>query len=408
MQGPVLSWSPPNIAHIGLAVSTQRRRQVSNFRPQSGDPQSLADPQSKLCPQSLAGPQSLADPQSGAHPQSFRASNSRPARTARHEISYFFTAKRTAPGENRLHGAIAGAPPIAGLPAIAGAPPIAGHPIAGVKNFHFFSHGQGPASRFARRGSARLASLASQAWRHPYPPTLPLCESDMAVFSEKKTFPLLKVAAPKNRSPYECESKANGARPKARPRTQSGSATSRGTRIRPRTFGFSDGAPSMAQRPRPPSPQITWREVKSARRRPPLLRSRPGSPERPRRTTGAVRRRPRPMRTTHVSQCFSVQFLTLPGRLPSDARSSGRLPSSQCFSEHFPGCDTTTGWPAAILTVISRQTRRGPPVDGRTCNDLPNSSVCDTTTFGRAFRSSPVRREVFRSTDGLAMVFRSF
>lgn len=38
--------------------------------------------------------------------------------------------------------------------------------------------------------------------------------------------------------------------------------------------------------------------------------------------------------------------------------------------------------PAAILPVISRRTRRGPPVDGRTCNDHPNSSMCDTTTSG--------------------------
>jgi hypothetical protein len=35
----------------------------------------------------------------------------------------------------------------------------------------------------------------------------------MGVFSEKKTFPLMKMAAPQNRSPYECESEANGAPP---------------------------------------------------------------------------------------------------------------------------------------------------------------------------------------------------
>lgn len=35
----------------------------------------------------------------------------------------------------------------------------------------------------------------------------------MGVFSEKKTFPLIKMAAPQNRSPYECESEANGAPP---------------------------------------------------------------------------------------------------------------------------------------------------------------------------------------------------
>jgi hypothetical protein len=33
----------------------------------------------------------------------------------------------------------------------------------------------------------------------------------MGVFSEKKTFPLLKVAAAQNRSPYECEPEANEA-----------------------------------------------------------------------------------------------------------------------------------------------------------------------------------------------------
>ena len=31
----------------------------------------------------------------------------------------------------------------------------------------------------------------------------------MGVFSEKKTFPLIKVAAAQIRSPYECESEAN-------------------------------------------------------------------------------------------------------------------------------------------------------------------------------------------------------
>jgi hypothetical protein len=61
---------------------------------------------------------------------------------------------------------------------------IAGHPIAGVdcgspdcgwqkfskKNRLFFRAPWGPASRSARRGSARLASLASQALRQPPPP----------------------------------------------------------------------------------------------------------------------------------------------------------------------------------------------------------------------------------------------
>ena len=97
--------------------------------------------------------------------------DSRPAPTARHESSYFFMVKRTAPGENcqqrlrvtRLRVSIAGAPAIAGLPAIAGAPAIAGHPIAGAKNSIFFRAPWGPASRCARRGSARLASLASPA-----------------------------------------------------------------------------------------------------------------------------------------------------------------------------------------------------------------------------------------------------
>lgn len=125
----------------------------------------------------------------------------------------------------------------------------------------------------------------------------------------------------------------------------------------------------MAQRPRPPSPQITWREVKSARRRPPLLRSRPGSPERPRRTTGAVRRRPRPTRTTCVSQCFSVQFFTFP--------------------------------------VVSRPTR-GLPVNGRVRNAFPNISVYATRPPGgrpRSFRSSPVGPgEVLRSTAALATI----
>ena len=138
----------------------------------------------------------------------------------------------------------------------------------------------------------------------------------------------------------------------------------------------------MAQRPRPPSPQITWREVKSARRRPPLLRSRPGSPERPRRTTGAVRRRPRPTRTTCVSQCFSVQFFTFPvvsrptRGLPVDGRVRNAFPNISVYATRPPG------WPVAILPVVSRRTRRGPPVDGRTCNDHPNSSMCDTTTSG--------------------------
>jgi hypothetical protein len=35
----------------------------------------------------------------------------------------------------------------------------------------------------------------------------------MGVFSEKKTLPLLKLAATQNRSPYECEPEANGAPP---------------------------------------------------------------------------------------------------------------------------------------------------------------------------------------------------
>jgi hypothetical protein len=235
----------------------------------------------------------------------------------------------------------------------------------------------------------------------------------MGVFSEKKTFPLLKTAAEQNRSPYERESKANGARPKVRPRTQSGSTTSRGTRIGPRAFGFSDGAPSMAQRPRPPSPQITWREVKSARRRPPLLRSRPRSPERPRRTTGAVRRRPRPIRTQYVSQCFSQHFHVapiVPGRLPSDARSSGRRPRSQCFSEHFRGCDTTTGWSASILPACGHL----PSDPARSSGRLPHLQRSSEQFnvrhdyLRRAFQSSPVRREVLRSTAGLATLFRSF
>jgi hypothetical protein len=243
----------------------------------------------------------------------------------------------------------------------------------------------------------------------------------------------------------------------------------------------------MAQRPRPPSPQITWREAKSARRRPPLLRSRPGSPERPRRTTGAVRRRrPRPVRTTYVSQCFSGHFhidqvVTLPprsfpvvsrptrglpvdgrvrnaflnifistrlsrchvaaaivsGRLPSDARSSGRRPRSQCFSEHFRGCDATTGWPAAIrrghlpsdparssgrrphsqrsseqfnvrhdyprasIPVVSRQTR-GRPVDGRSRRALPIILTYDTTRLPRT-SEFPVAG---RPTRGLPVDYR--
>ena len=189
----------------------------------------------------------------------------------------------------------------------------------------------------------------------------------------------------------------------------------------------------MAQRPRPPSPQITWREVKSARRRPPLLRSRPRSPERPRRTTGAVRRRPRPIRTLYVTQCFSEHFHVapiVPGRLPSDSRSSGRRPSSQCFSEHFRGCDTTTGWPASNLPaclrsspvgpgevlrstatpatifrtvqcatrlpsanfpVVSRQTR-GPPVDSRSRHALPIILTYDATRLPRTNESPAVGR----------------
>jgi hypothetical protein len=35
----------------------------------------------------------------------------------------------------------------------------------------------------------------------------------MGVFSEKKTFPLIKMAAEQNRSPHECESDANEAPP---------------------------------------------------------------------------------------------------------------------------------------------------------------------------------------------------
>lgn len=166
----------------------------------------------------------------------------------------------------------------------------------------------------------------------------------------------------------------------------------------------------MAQRPRPPSPQITWREVKSARRRPPLLRSRPGSPERPRRTTGAVRRRPRPTRTTCVSQCFSVQFFTFPvvSRPTRGLPVDGRRPRSQCFSEHFRVRDTTTG-------VAGRDPSGRLPSDparssGRRPHLQRSSQQFNVRHdyIGRAFRSSPVRREVVRSTAGLAALFRSF
>ena len=73
-------------AHRSSRFGAAASQTFDFFRPQSGDPQSLADPQSG------AHPQSLADPQSGAHPQSFYADNSRPARTDRHEFSCFFTA----------------------------------------------------------------------------------------------------------------------------------------------------------------------------------------------------------------------------------------------------------------------------------------------------------------------------
>jgi hypothetical protein len=51
-----------------------------------------------------------------------------------------------------------------------------GSPIAGAKKSIFFRAPWGPASRYARRGSARLASLASPAWRQPptYTPQLSL------------------------------------------------------------------------------------------------------------------------------------------------------------------------------------------------------------------------------------------
>jgi hypothetical protein len=134
----------------------------------------------------------------------------------------------------------------------------------------------------------------------------------------------------------------------------------------------------VAQRPRPTSPQITWREVKSARRRPPLLRGRPGSPWTTQADDGGRQTPPE----THVH----------------------RLSFLQCFSELFP---TRHDHLPASFTVASHPTR-GLPVDGRSRHVFPNVSVYDTTTFGRVSRSPAIRHEVFRSTAALAMLFRTF
>jgi hypothetical protein len=60
----------------------------------------------------------------------------------------------------------------------------------------------------------------------------------MGVFSEKKTFPLIKVDAAQIRSPYECESEANGPPPEGEAPDTVRLDASRGTRIEPRTLVF--------------------------------------------------------------------------------------------------------------------------------------------------------------------------
>ena len=81
-----------------------------------------------------------------------------------------------------------------------------------------------------------------------------------------------------------------------------------------------------------------------------------------------------------------------------------RLSFLQCFSEVFP---TRHDHLPASFTVASHPTR-GLPVGGRSRHVFPSVSIYDTTTFGRVSRSPAIRREVFRSTAALAMLFRTF